>query len=280
MSSLFSSLTASSGPTPAPSQLSFPEIYERVLVGPLFRPWSEALLDRVQLAPGCRVLDVACGTGIVARLANQRLEGRGRVVGVDRTPAMLAVARAVEPTIDWREGDAADLPLKEGEQFDVVTCHQGLQFFPDKPVAVRSMRRALVTGGQIAIGVWRSLEENSVFQDLGQVAERFVGPISDARHSFPDPDALAALLTDAGFGRVRVERAARQVRFAVPAADLARLNATAVVAMSAAGKAMSESERAEAMTTIVEESLPAVARYTNDGVITFQTSANLGTGHA
>jgi hypothetical protein len=107
-----------------------------------------------------------------------------------------------------------------------------------------------------------------------------VGPITDARHSFSDPDALAALLTDAGFTRVRVEKAARQTRFAMPAADLARLNATAVVGMSAAGKAMSESERAEIITTIVDASLPAVARYTNDGVIAFQTSANLGTGQA
>ncbi|MCO5108730.1 MAG: class I SAM-dependent methyltransferase [Burkholderiaceae bacterium] len=116
---------------------SFPETYERCLVGPLFRPWAETILDDVDLAPGDRVLDVACGTGIVARLARERLGEAGRVVGVDISPAMLAVARTAAPAIDWREGDACALPLRDAEKFDVVVCQQGLQFFPDKPAGAR-----------------------------------------------------------------------------------------------------------------------------------------------
>ena len=131
-------------------QASFPEMYERLLVGPLFRPWAELTLEEVALAPGDRVLDVACGTGIVARVASERLEGAVRVVGVDVSPDMLAVARAAAPAIDWREGDAARLPLGEGEAFDVVVCQQGLQFFPDKPAAAR--RAAAGAGGRGAAG--------------------------------------------------------------------------------------------------------------------------------
>jgi ubiquinone/menaquinone biosynthesis C-methylase UbiE len=82
---------------------NFAESYEGLLVTPLFRPWAEILLDRLSLGPRARVLDIACGTGIAARLANKRLGGEGHVVGVDRSPVMLAVARAVAPEIDWRE---------------------------------------------------------------------------------------------------------------------------------------------------------------------------------
>ena len=90
--------------------LSFPEMYEQALVGPLFHPWAERLLDDVELAAGDCVLDVACGTGILARLAKDRLGESARVVGVDLNPAMLAVARQVAPGVDWREGDVAALP--------------------------------------------------------------------------------------------------------------------------------------------------------------------------
>jgi ubiquinone/menaquinone biosynthesis C-methylase UbiE len=129
---------------------SLPELYERFLVEPLCRPFAQELLDRTALAPIERLLDVACGTGIVARLAHEIVADRGRLVGVDARPAMLAVARSVAPIIEWPQGDAALLPVDRDEAFDVVTCHQGLQFFPDKPAAVREMRpvsQGTVCGG-------------------------------------------------------------------------------------------------------------------------------------
>src|SRR5687768_12626895 len=120
-------------PSYAMNQPSFPEMYERWLVGSLFRPWAEMTLDEVELSPGDRVLDIACGTGIVARVAKERLGDAGHVAGIDISPDMLAVARAVAPAIDWRQGSASALPLHDGEQFNVVVCQQGLQFFPEKP---------------------------------------------------------------------------------------------------------------------------------------------------
>jgi ubiquinone/menaquinone biosynthesis C-methylase UbiE len=131
-------------------QASFPEMYERWLVGPLFRPWAEVTFEELKLFPGDRVLDIACGTGIVARVARERLGAAGYVVGIDINVEMLAVARTVAPGIDWRVGNASGLPLHESEQFDVIVCQQGLQFFPDKRAAAAEMRRALAQGGRLA----------------------------------------------------------------------------------------------------------------------------------
>jgi SAM-dependent methyltransferase len=87
------------------------EIYERVLVQPLFRPFAEELIARLRPVQGDNLIDVACGTGIAARVAREKLGSSARIVGVDVAPAMLAVARKVEPTIDWREGNATSLPI-------------------------------------------------------------------------------------------------------------------------------------------------------------------------
>jgi ubiquinone/menaquinone biosynthesis C-methylase UbiE len=138
-----------SRPSYTMNQATFPEMYERWLVDPLFRPWAEMTLEELELSPGDRVLDIACGTGIVARVAKERLGDAGCIVGIDINSDMLAVARAAAPRIDWREGNASALPLREGEQFDVVVCQQGMQFFPDKPAAAAQMRRALVKGGRL-----------------------------------------------------------------------------------------------------------------------------------
>jgi len=149
-------------PNYALGRANFPENYERWLVGPLFRSFAERTLDEVQPSRGQRILDIACGTGIVARLAKERIGAAGHVVGVDISSDMLAVARAVAPSIDWREGNAGALPLHRGEQFDIVVCQQGLQFFPDKPAAAGEMRRALTRGGRLAVSTWPLGWGNSV----------------------------------------------------------------------------------------------------------------------
>src|SRR5688572_29097145 len=117
-----------SQPVFAGPQSGFAEAYERVLVPGLFRPCAELLLDRLRVAPGERLLDVATGTGIVARLARDRVGDGGAVVAVDQSPAMLAVAQSLDPRIDWREGSAISLPVPPGELFDVAVCQQGFQF--------------------------------------------------------------------------------------------------------------------------------------------------------
>lgn len=253
---------------------TFTEIYERVLVGPLFRPFAERLIDRVAPGDGDRVIDVACGTGIAARIARERLGPEAHIVGVDVAPAMLAVARTVDPTIDWREGNAVALPVDE--QFTVLTCHQGLQFMPDKPAAIREMRRVLSPGGRLAIATWCSLEDTPGMRELNAVAERHVGPIVDSRHSLGEGNGLKRLLVDAGFHRVEVNTHAHDVQFA-DGALFARLNAMAVIGMSEKGKAMSETERGELAGRIAAESGNAISKATKNGRFALPLTTNIAT---
>ena len=263
-------------PSYAMDQPTFPEMYERWLVRPLFLPWAEITLDELGLSPGDRVLDLACGTGIVARLAKERLGDTGYVVGVDISPDMLAVARVVAPGVDWREGSASALPLGDGEQFDVFVCQQGLQFFPDKPAAAAEMRRALVTRGRLAVATWRSDDEIPFFRELRRVAERHLGAIADQRYGFGDAAPLEKLLTDAGFNDIRARTIARTIRFN-DGAKFLQLNTMAFVGMSAAGKAMDNHERTRVIDAIVSDSAPVLQRYTDASGLVFELSTNLAT---
>jgi ubiquinone/menaquinone biosynthesis C-methylase UbiE len=257
---------------------TFPEIYERVLVGPLFRPFAEQLVTRLAPHRGDSAIDIACGTGICARILRERLGPKASIVGIDVTPAMLAVARTVDPTIDWREGNASSLPVGAAERFSMLTCHQGLQFLPDKPAAIHEMRRVLTPGGRLGIATWRPLEDSAEMLELNAVAERHVGRIVDSRHSFGEPEGLRRLLADGGFSDVTVETVAHDVRFA-DGAVFARLNAMAVIGMSEKGKAMSEGERGELAGRIAADSEEAIAKATRDGMFVLPLTSNIATGH-
>lgn len=148
------------------------EAYERHLVPALFAPFAQRLLDAAHPQPGERVLDVACGTGIVARMA---AECGATAVGVDLNEGMLAVARGVAPSLEWITGDAAALPFPDGT-FDLVTCQAGLQFFPDRQAAVAEMRRVLAPHGRIAALVWRAIEHQPAWLKLADALDRHAGP--------------------------------------------------------------------------------------------------------
>jgi ubiquinone/menaquinone biosynthesis C-methylase UbiE len=138
---------------------SSPELYQRYLVPAITIKWAEDLVDRAQPRAGEEVIDVACGTGVVSRLAAQRMAS-GRVTGLDLNAGMLAVARTVPSEgapITWVEGSALDLPLASG-RFDVALCQLGLQFFPNQGLALREMRRVLANSGRIALSVYSSIE--------------------------------------------------------------------------------------------------------------------------
>jgi ubiquinone/menaquinone biosynthesis C-methylase UbiE len=256
------------------SQLSFPDLYEQVLVGPLFQPWVEPLLEDVEFRSGDRVLDIACGTGIVARLVKQRLGSSGTVVGVDLNPQMLAVARQVAPMIDWREGDAAALPLRDGEQFDIVLCQQGYQFFPDQTAAAHQIHRALVKGGRLGVSTWCPDEEFPVLQRLRSVAEQHLGRISDRRHSLGDSSSLEARLREAGFHDIRSKRSARIIRFSDGFAFV-RLNAMALISMSAASNSLSDEERQCLVADITRDSAQLVQLRTHESDFTYEIGTNV-----
>jgi ubiquinone/menaquinone biosynthesis C-methylase UbiE len=263
-------------PSYAMNQRTFPEMYEQWLVGSLFRPWAELTLNELKLAPGDRVLDIACGTGIVARVAKERLGDTRSIVGVDVSPDMLTVASAVAPEVEWRSGNATDLPLKDGEQFDVVVCQQGLQFFADKPAAVAQMRRALADAGRLAVSTWRPDNEIPFFRELREVAERHLGDIVDGRHSFGETAPLEALLWNGGFREVQSKTISLTIRFDGDAPIL-RLNTMALVGMSAKGKTLDDQQRGKVLDAIMRESEPVLQRYANGSGLAFELSTNLAT---
>jgi len=132
-----------------------PSEYQQFLVPGMFAPFAARLVADLEITPGLAMLDVACGTGVVTRLAARAAGPTGTVTGVDIGPAMLAVARS-QPTesgsapITYLEGSALELPLADSS-FDCATCHHGFQFFPDRVAAIRELRRVLRPGGRVAI---------------------------------------------------------------------------------------------------------------------------------
>jgi ubiquinone/menaquinone biosynthesis C-methylase UbiE len=264
-------------PAYAMQQTNFAERYEGIVVPPLFQTFAGALLEAGGVAPGTRVLDVACGTGIVARLAHPRVGPSGQVTGLDLSAQMLGVARRCDAGIEWVEGDAQKLPF-EPARFDAVLCQQGLQFFPDRAAAVGEMRRVLAPGGRVAVATWKALTEVPLFLALHRVAEQHLGPMDDPRHGLGDARALEALLNQAGFVQVRVETVERAVRFPDGVA-YARMNAQALVGMNPNSSTLPEAERFALVGKIVEASAPVLAAYA-DGppAIASRVSTHLATG--
>lgn len=158
------------------------EVYESRFVPAIFAEWAPRLLDRAGVAPGQSVLDVACGTGIVARTAAPLVGPDGKVVGVDLNEAMLTVARRVPVAsaaggteISWRQGDAAQLPFADGS-FDSVLCQMALMFFPDRVRALAEMGRVAGPGGRVAVCVPARLDDQPAYRLLVDVAARHAGP--------------------------------------------------------------------------------------------------------
>ncbi len=137
--------------------------YQQYLVPVVFEPWAERLVNRAALSSGSRVLDLACGTGVVARIAAERIGPTGEVLGIDINAPMLSVARSLRPVsearIRWRCGDAERLPRFD-PPFDVVLCHQGFQFFRNRVKAALDTAKVLRPGGLLALSVWRGPDRN------------------------------------------------------------------------------------------------------------------------
>jgi SAM-dependent methyltransferase len=205
------------------------EAYERYLVPALMTRWAGRLLDVAGVRTGERVLDVGCGTGVVTRQAALRVGGSGTVIGLDLNEEMLAVARAasaaVRPAIEWRQGSATALPFGDGD-FDVVVCHQALQFVSDRSAAMREMRRVLAVGGRAAVGVCRPMELSPGYPILAECLHRHVGAEAEAMMRSPFPawtiDDARALLAAAGFNDVRVEIEVTSIRYPSPEEFLRR----------------------------------------------------------
>jgi ubiquinone/menaquinone biosynthesis C-methylase UbiE len=198
----------------------FPAVYEELMVPGFFEAFAEELLDRAQPAAGERMLDVATGTGIVLRRARARAAELTRLVGLDLTAGMLDVAREKSAGLDveFVVGDATALPFEDGS-FDLVSCQQGLQFFPERERALAEFLRVLAPGGRVVVACWCEIETAPANHAVAETVARHLPDserVARAPFSFPDADALHSLLAGAGFGSVEVERVDGVARFSSP----------------------------------------------------------------
>lgn len=177
------------------------QLYENNFVPTLFGPWAPRVADAVGINTGDQVLDVGCGTGILAREAAKHVGASGQVTGLDLDDGMLSVARLVGPGIDWRQGDAGDLPFDD-ERFDVVVSQFALMYFPDRSAALREMWRVLVSGGRLAVAVWAPHERATGYVELARIARRYAGEkavdIIQKPHVLGEPETLRALFDETG----------------------------------------------------------------------------------
>jgi ubiquinone/menaquinone biosynthesis C-methylase UbiE len=184
------------------------ENYQRFFVPSIGGPVADDLIAAAHLQGGQRVLDVACGTGVVTRLAAERVGAAGAVAGLDVHPGMLAVARAHTPpgtTIAWHQANADSMPLPDN-RFDVVLCQMGLQFVSNKLAALREMRRVLKPGGRVLISV--PGPKPALFAVMTDALARHLSPkaasFGDLVFSMHDADELSELMRSAGFLDVEV----------------------------------------------------------------------------
>jgi SAM-dependent methyltransferase len=182
--------------------------YERLFVPAEFQEWAARVSDALDIRPGARVLDVACGTGVLARTIAARIGEDGFVAGVDTDPGMLTVASRLAPNVDFRLGVAEALPWPDAS-FDAVASQFGLMFFSNRERALREMQRVCRPGGRIVVAVWGRLEDTPAYAQLVEILERVAGAGAAAPLRAPfnlgERDVLASVLAAAGLAGARIE---------------------------------------------------------------------------
>ncbi len=255
------------------------ETYERALVPAVFAAWAPLVVALADPRPGERVLDVACGTGVVTRLVAQRVGLTGKVVGLDLNPGMLAVAASSAasdpPTgapITWQEGSVTNMPLPAAA-FDIAYCQLGLQFFPDRPAALREMCRVLVPGGRLGLMVWRGIEHSPGFGILAGALARHVSTeaagIMRAPFALADAEELRGLIAAAGFRDITIQPVPGTVRFP----SVARFVQDYVAGSPLAGHVARVADEARA--ALVSEVGDAPRSYLAAGALAFPIEAHL-----
>ena len=255
------------------------EVYERQLVPVMLAPWAAKLIGLAEVQPGMHVLDVACGIGVVTRLAAERVGNTGRVVGLDINAAMLSVARGlpcVGGAVEWLEASALEIPLPDSS-FDVVLCQHGLQQFPDRPAALREMRRVLTPEGRLALCVWSRIEGSPGMAALAEALQRHVGAEAAANRRAPfalgDPVQLRTLLEDAGFRDVDLRTTVETAHFPSPEALVAyQLGATPLSTLGAVTK--------EAQQAVVRDVRAALQPYLRGDQLAIPMEAHLALARA
>ena len=257
------------------NQIEAAGAYEALFVPALFQQFAPKVADAAGINRGERVLDVACGTGVLAREILKRVGPNGCVSGIDAAPGMIEVAREIAPAIDWREGKAEALPFSD-ESFDAVVSQFGLMFFSDPVQAIREMLRVLNARGRFAVAVWDSLNNIPAYAAADELLQRILGQeASDALRApftLGDRDALRKVFSEAGANAVEISTHSGTAVFpsirTMVEADLRGW-------LPVMGINLSE----EQINQTLAEAETALAAYaTSDGQVRFHLSAHIVTG--
>ena len=199
-----------------PDEFSFSDdsvagAYEDVLVPVLFKPWAQVLIDAHGPWDGRKVLDLATGTGIVARLLAQQVGKSGSVLGTDLNAEMLKVAAASISTesrnIEFVQCPAEKLKCAD-KSFDYIVCQQGFQFFSDKNAAAKEMHRVLRDQGTAIVSVWRTVTEchffNTICRTLESIGEAEIAGMMKAPFEFLPQSEFEAAFNSADFSLVEI----------------------------------------------------------------------------
>lgn len=182
--------------------------YESLFVPALFEAWTKNLVAGAGIQEGSHVLDIACGTGVLARAALSQAGANARVAGADPAPGMIAAANEIEPRIEWLLCGAEALDVDD-ETFDCVVSQFGMMFFQDRQKSTNEMFRVMKPGGSLAIAVWRSVEHNPAYADIISVLQEHVGTAAaDALrlpYSLGDAGEVTSVLQNSGFMDISVE---------------------------------------------------------------------------
>ncbi|KAA3647185.1 MAG: methyltransferase domain-containing protein [Chloroflexi bacterium] len=192
------------------------EIYEQFFVPALFADWPQHVIAAAEVQPGEDVLDVACGTGVLAREALIKVGSTGSVTGVDINEGMLAVAREKTPTITWKSGPAEALPFEDAS-FERVMCQFALMFFQDQAKAIAEMQRVTKPGGRASVAVWASLEDTPGYAEVAKLLNDLFGPevaqSIEAPYSLGNIDVLHALFESSGIEDISIQSLDGKARF-------------------------------------------------------------------
>jgi ubiquinone/menaquinone biosynthesis C-methylase UbiE len=268
------------GPMDALERSTPAEVYEQYLGRSIADPFARMLLDHAAPKQGERVLDLASGTGSVARQVAPMVGRQGRVVAVDINPAMLAVGRAMSPpagaAIEWLEGNAIDLDLPDAA-FDLVLCQQGLQFFPDRVGAAREMRRVLMPEGRVAISVWQTLARHPVYEALFKATASHLGArmsAVDVSFSFGDPEQLRAVLRNGGFDRIDIVPRSLDISLQSPERYVQLTVRGAATSVPAFAR-LDPRAQAALVKAVSGEMEPIIGRYRRGDELTFPMHTNI-----
>jgi SAM-dependent methyltransferase len=195
------------------------EAYEKLILPAFMLPLAKDVVELAAPRSGERVLDVACGTGLAARLVAPRIAPGGVVSSVDSDAAMIAAARRFvecppDVKMTWHCASALSMPF-ENESFDMVFCLQGLQFLPDFAAGLAEMRRVMKSGGRLLVTVWGALERckghHAVMRGLER---RQVDPAPMLKaFALGESAKLMLLASSAGFHDVSIVAAQGSARF-------------------------------------------------------------------